>query len=119
MLFDLLIKTGRNIVHQIESTSIAKLWAASKNQITKQCSSEVVEDLPDVIKSLSKRDQSINNKPERTQQRWFNNGQEMGPMNNSGKGATLNWLIKLGSNKFNNLSVKSIELPERRMLLDY
>lgn len=113
MMFENLVKAGRSIVQLIESTSITKLWLGSKNQITKQCSSEVIEDLPDVLKSLHKREQPVNNKPEPIQRWWFTR-RELDSSLKYGEVGTSNWLVKLGGNKFKNSLVRSIEVPVRR-----
>lgn len=113
IMFENLVRVGRNIVQLIESTSITKLWLGSKNQITKQCSSEVIEDLPDVLKSLHKREQPAKNQPEPIQQWWFTRCEVGSSMKRGGDG-TSNWLVKLGGIKFKHSSVRSIEVPLRR-----
>lgn len=40
------------------NVSYKQIWDKSKNQITKQCSTEVAEDFPDIVKALLAREQS-------------------------------------------------------------
>lgn len=113
MIYKHLVKAGQNITQSIESASLTKLWAGSKNQITKQCSSEVIEDLPDVLKSIHKRDQPINNQSKPIQGWWLRE-REIDLSADHDKSGTLNWLVKIGSIKLKNSLIKSIEIPEQR-----
>lgn len=96
MLLENLVRASRNIGQLAESISIEKLWIGSKNQITKQCSSEIIEDLPDVLKSLNKREQSVNNQPKPIQRKWFQ-GQEVETPRENGRITISNWLVNLGT----------------------
>ena len=51
-MFRQLVRIGQSLSKLDVQTNYRQIWLKSQNQITKQCSSEVIEDLPDVIKSL-------------------------------------------------------------------
>lgn len=57
-----LVKIGQGLSKLDVQANYRQLWLKSQNQITKQCSSEVIEDLPDVIKSLVSKEH-INQAP--------------------------------------------------------